>query len=246
MSPVKIRNRTLDRVIAWSAFLLLRALFLTVRTDIRVAEKGAITNVPPVGTTRYCFCLWHDIILSALFCHKAHSLSALVSRHQDGTYLSDLLKLLGIRPVRGSASRGGAQATKQLLEMSDQHVCITPDGPRGPRRQMKDGITYVSARTGRPVVPVAVKATRCWKIPAGWSDIMVPKPFSRVIGVTGKAIHVPADSSREQIAEYTARIQDEMDRLDALGDQLVLGNSSVYALIDQDDQSSTVSDRQAA
>jgi len=232
-SPVKIRNRFLDKVIAWTAVVLLRVLFLTVRTEIHAAKKGAMTNTPPIGPTRYSFCLWHDIILAALFCHKAHSLSTLISRHQDGTYLSDLIELLGIRPVRGSASRGGAQATKQLLSMPDQHICITPDGPRGPRHVMKDGITYVSARTGRPIVAVSVKATRCWKIPAGWSDIMIPKPFSKVIGITGMPIEVPADLNREQIAQVTAQVQDEMNRLDALGDRLVQGDKSVEALIAQ-------------
>lgn len=241
---VKIRNRFLNKLIAWTAFLLLRGLFLTVRTDIRVGQKGAMTDAPPIGSTRYCFCLWHDIILGALFCHKAHSLSTLVSRHQDGTYLSDLLVLLGIRPIRGSASRGGAQATKQLLEMPDQHICITPDGPRGPRREMKDGITYIAARTGRPIVPVTVKATRCWKIPAGWSDIMVPKPFSKIMAITGMPIEVPADLNREQIAEVTAQVQDEMDRLDALGDRLVQGDKSVDALIAQ--QASPDASRKAA
>ncbi len=244
MSLVKIRNRTLDKVIAWTAFLLLRTLFLTIRTDIRVSQKGAMTDAPPIGPTRYCFCLWHDIILAALFCHKAHSLSALVSRHQDGTYLSDLLRLLGIRPIRGSASRGGAQATKQLMEMSDQHICITPDGPRGPRRQMKDGITYISARTGRPLVPVAVKATRYWSIPAGWSDIMLPMPFSKIVAIVGKPMEISGDLSREQVAEVTARVQDEMDRLDALGDQLVSGNVSVDELIHQTPSADT--EKQAA
>ncbi len=236
---MKIRNPILNKVIAWTAVLLLRTLFLTVRTDIRVGQKGAMTNQPPIGPTRYSFCLWHDIILAALFSHKAHSLSALVSRHQDGTYLSDLIQILGIRPVRGSASRGGAQATKQLLNMPDQHICITPDGPRGPRHVMKDGITYIAARTGRPIVVVSVKATRCWKIPAGWSDIMIPKPFSKVIGITGIPIEVPADLTRDQIAEVTAQVQDEMDRLDALCDRLVKGDKSVESLIAQPTQRTT-------
>jgi lysophospholipid acyltransferase (LPLAT)-like uncharacterized protein len=236
MSSVKIRNRFLNKVIAWTAVVLLRTLFLTVRTDIRVAQKGAMTNTPPVGATRYSFCLWHDIILAALFSHKAHSLSTLVSRHQDGTYLSDLIEILGIRPVRGSASRGGAQATKQLLSMPDQHICITPDGPRGPRHVMKDGITYIAARTGRPIVCVSVKATRCWKIPAGWSDIMIPKPFSKVIGLTGMPIEVAAELTREQIAEVTAQVQDEMDRLNALGDRLIQGDKSVETMITQPPQ----------
>ncbi len=233
---MKIRNRFLHKVIAWSAVLLLRAIFLTVRVRIHVAKPGAMTNTPPIGSTRYCFCLWHDIILAALFSHKAHSLSTLVSRHQDGTYLSDLIEILGIRPIRGSASRGGAQATKQLLSMPDQHICITPDGPRGPRRQMKDGITYIAARTDRPIVAVSVKATRCWRIPAGWSDIMIPKPFSKVIGLTSMPIEVPADLDRIQIAEVTAQVQDEMDRLDALGDRLIRGDKSVEALIAQPPQ----------
>ena len=228
---MKIRNRILNKVIAWTAVLLLRTLFLTVRTDIRIAREGAMTDAPPVGSTRYCFCLWHDIILAALFCHTAHSLSTLVSRHQDGTYLSDVIEILGIRPIRGSASRGGAQAMKQLLEMPDQHICITPDGPRGPRHEMKDGITYVAARTGRPIVAVTVKATRCWKIPAGWSDIMIPKPFSKVVAITSVPIEVGVDLSREQISDVTAQVQDEMDRLDALSDRLVRGDESVADLI---------------
>lgn len=211
----------------WGAVLLLRALFLTVRTDIRVAQEGAMTNVRPTGSKRYCFCLWHDIILAALFCHKAHSLSTLVSRHEDGSYLSDLMDILGIRPVRGSASRGGAQATRQLLAMPDQHICITPDGPRGPRHQMKDGITWIAARTGRPIVAVTVKATRCWRIRDRWSDIMIPKPFSRIVAITSVPIEVPSGLGRDQVAEMTAQVQDEMDRLDALSDRLVRGDESV-------------------
>lgn len=243
MSPVKIRNRFLHKVIAWSAVLLLRTLFLTVRTDIRIAREGAMTDHPPVGPTRYCFCLWHDIILAALFCHKAHSLATLVSRHQDGTYLSDLIEILGIRPVRGSASRGGAQATRRLLEIADHHICITPDGPRGPRHEMKEGIVWIASRTGRPIVAVTVKATRCWRIPASWSDIMIPQPFSKLVAITGVPIEVDSDLSREQIARVTAQVQDEMDRLDALSDRLVRGDESVAELINPAPQSV---DRKAA
>lgn len=230
-SNVKIRHRFLQKTVVWGAVLLLRTLFLTVRTDIRVAQEGAMTNVPPIGQTRYCFCLWHDIILAALFCHKAHSLATLVSRHQDGTYLSDLIDILGIRPIRGSASRGGAQATRQLLKMPDHHICITPDGPRGPRHEMKDGITWIAARTGRPIVAVTVKATRCWKIPGRWSDIMIPKPFSKLVAITSVPIEVPSDLSREQVAEMTARVQDEMERLDTLSDRLVRGDETVADMI---------------
>ncbi len=224
---MKSRSRFLDRLIARSAWLLLKALFLTVRVDLRLTRPDATPTVPPPGPRRYCFSVWHDAILIALFFRSHYSLSALVSRHQDGTYLSDLLNLLGVRPVRGSASRGGAQATRQLLNLSDLHICITPDGPRGPRRQMKDGIIYIASRTGRPIVCSTMQATRAWRIPGGWSDIVLPKPFSRVVILTSQPIDIPRDLSREEIAACRDRIQDEMDRLNALGERIVRGDESL-------------------
>jgi len=229
--PVKIRHRYLDKVIAWSAFLVLKALFLTIRVEIRAAIPGGACTVRPIGPQRYSFCVWHDAILLALFCSRSYSLSALVSRHQDGTYLSDVINLLGIETIRGSASRGGAQATKQILEASDLHICITPDGPRGPRRQMKDGLIYVASRTGRPVICSSMKASNAWYIPGGWSDIVLPKPFSKVKVIAGLPIEVPKDVSRDEVAEYRSRVQDEMDRLDAIADRIVEGDESVSHLI---------------
>ena len=244
---MKIRSRFLDKIIAWTAFLFLRALFLTVRVDIRMTHSDGLCTVRPQDRQRYCFPVWHDAILIALFCHRSYSLSALVSRHQDGTYLSDVLNLLGIRPVRGSTSRGGAQATKQLLEMSDQHICITPDGPRGPRRQMKDGIIFVASKTRRPVICTAMKATRAWYIPGNWSDMVLPKPFSKVIVLAGKSIHVSEDLSREQIASYRTLVQDEMDLLDAVAERIICGDESASHLVGPDSKGTASSGaRQAA
>ena len=178
--------------------------------------------------------MWHDAILLALFSGKAHSLAGLISRHQDGTYLSDAARMLGIATVRGSASRGGALATRQLFDLADRHVCVTPDGPRGPRHQMKDGVLYVASRTGRPIVPSALKANRCWKIPGGWSDMILPKPFSKVLAIAGTPIELDENLTREQIADVMDRVQDEMDRLDAISDRIIHGDESAAGLIAND------------
>jgi lysophospholipid acyltransferase (LPLAT)-like uncharacterized protein len=228
---MKIKNRFLNWLIARIGTWALKALFLTVRVDHRTVVDDATPYRKPVGRQRYCFCIWHDAILMAVFGLKTHKLSGLISRHQDGTYLAHAVNLVGIQPVRGSASRGGAQATKQLIDMPDLHVCITPDGPRGPRRTMKDGIVYLSSRTNRPIVPTTLKATRYWSIPGGWSDMMLPKPFSRAMLIAGSPIEVPKDVSREQMKELMDQVQAEMDRLDAIGDCLIAGEESVADLI---------------
>lgn len=230
---MKIRSQYANWLIARLGTWALRCLFLTVRIDHRTVVDDATPYRRPAGAQRYCFCLWHDAIVTAVFGLRTWFLSGLISRHQDGTYLAHAAQLAGITPVRGSASRGGAQATRQLIDRPELHVCITPDGPRGPRRKMKDGIVYLSSRTGRPIVPTTLKATRWWSIPGGWSDMMLPKPFSRALLIAGQPIDVSPDLTREQIAELTLHIQDEMDRLDAIGEQVIAGDESAAALIGQ-------------
>ena len=56
---------------------------------------------------------------------------------------------------------------------------------------------------------------------------MIPKPFSRIVAITSVPIEVPSGLGRDQVAEMTAQVQDEMDRLDALSDRLVRGDESV-------------------
>lgn len=228
-ATMKIRNSVLNWLIARLATWILRLLFLTVRVDHRRVKDDATPYAAASGPTRYCFCLWHDAIIVCLFSLKTYKLAGLISRHQDGTYLTHAIKLLGITPVRGSASRGGAQATKQLIDQPDLHVCITPDGPRGPRRTMKDGIIFLASRTGRPVVPTTVTGTRYWAVPAGWSDMLIPKPFSRVLLLAGHPINVPANVSREQISQITKRIQQEMNRLDTIGQTIMNGDESAFS-----------------
>ncbi len=228
---MKIRNPYVNWLIARVATWMLRTLFLTVRIDHRKAVEDGTPYARTTGTLRYCFCMWHDVIVAALFSRKTFKLSGLISRHQDGTYLTHAIKMVGITPVRGSASRGGAQATRQLIDRPDLHVCITPDGPRGPRRVMKDGIVYIASRTGRPVVPSTITGTNYWSVPGGWSDMLIPKPFSRLLLLAGQPIFVPPDISREEIAEFTEKIQLEMDRLDLIGQRLIRGDESVADLI---------------
>lgn len=221
---MKIRNRFVNRLIAQLGTLCLKAYYLTVRVDQRRVVPGATPYEPTVGDSRYCFCLWHDAIVTCLFSSRIYKLSGLISRHQDGTYLSDAAVKVGLTPVRGSTSRGGAEAIKQLIDRPDLHVCITPDGPRGPRRVMKEGIVYLASRTNRPVVPTTVTATSYWSIPGNWSDMLIPKPFSRVLLLSGQPIPVKADASREEISALTEAVQQEMDRLDLLGQRIIRGD----------------------
>ena len=88
------------------------------------------------GQKIYIF--WHEYILFPFAMRGNCNLAMLLSRHRDAEVLSYAARLMGFDFVRGSTNRGGVAALRQLLEKSRQmHLAITPDGPRGPRRQLR-------------------------------------------------------------------------------------------------------------
>lgn len=222
---MKIRSRFLNLCIAWLATLALRILFLTVRFHHWHAAEDGTPYRRSRGRQRYIFCLWHDAIVLCIFGHRTWELSGLISQHTDGGYLADAARLANIVPVRGSTTRGGAGAVRQLLDMPHLHLAITPDGPQGPRRKLKDGLVFLASRSGRPVVPTGLAVTRCWRITGRWSDLVIPRPFARLYAVAGPPIDVPPDITRDEIPGFLDAINAEMIRLESVAQRLAAGDS---------------------
>ena len=210
---MRIRSVFLTKLAAHVAVWACRGLFSTLRVQLRPARPGLVAY-GPTGDQRFLYCTWHDSILMPIFAGRPWKMAALVSRHQDGSYLAEAMKLVGITPIRGSTYRGGTAALKQLItEAQDKHITITPDGPRGPRRTMKPGIIFLASQTGRPIVPMLFACPRAWRIRGNWTDLVIPKPFSTIIGLSGEPVFVPPNLSREEIQRQMDRVQREMDQL---------------------------------
>jgi len=233
---MKIRARWLNKLIAVLGTMVFRMLFLTVRwRHIHVHPEGT-PYARATGRQRYTFCLWHDNILLCIFGHRTYQLSGLISQHVDGGYLADVARICGIEPVRGSTTRGGASAVRKLLEMPEMHLAITPDGPQGPMRKMKDGVGYLSARADRPIVPTAICGNSMWLLKGRWSHLSIPKPFSRVVAIAGAPITLPRDATRDDIDRLLPQVTSEMRRLEIIGERLLKGDETAASWIDRPGQ----------
>jgi lysophospholipid acyltransferase (LPLAT)-like uncharacterized protein len=211
---MKIRNRRLTRLLAFLAVCLLRVLYWTCRKKYILHTPGTLPYLDS-GDQRYIYSLWHDQLLMAIFTGRPIRMCGLVSRHQDGSYLSDGMRMVGVTPVRGSHQHGGAEAMRQMIErVRDYHIAITPDGPRGPRREIKPGIAFLASRTGRVVVPVGANCANCWKVQGKWTDMMIPKPFTTIYTICGEPLAIPADATREQLEEYTRELTERMRQVE--------------------------------
>jgi lysophospholipid acyltransferase (LPLAT)-like uncharacterized protein len=220
---VKIRSRFLIRLAARSLSAGIRLLFRSLRLEIRLQVPG-ISPYVETGGERFIYCVWHDSILGPTFGGPQRQVAALTSQHTDGTLVADLLESVGITPIRGSSSRGGARAVKQMMEAArNHHIVIATDGPRGPRREVKEGIVYLAAQTGRAIIPVTFAARSCWKPRGKWTDLIVPKPFAESVMLAGEPIRVPARMTKDERARWRDVVQQAMDDLDVTVNRLVAG-----------------------
>jgi lysophospholipid acyltransferase (LPLAT)-like uncharacterized protein len=176
-------------------------------------DRGADPAAPECrGQKIYIF--WHEYILFPIYLRGHCNLAMLLSRHRDAEILSYAAYHLGFEFVRGSTNRGGVTALRELLRKSRaMHLTITPDGPRGPRRQLAPGAVYLASKLGLPLVPMGFGYDRPWRVRAAWDRFAIPRPWSRARAVIGPQTLVPPDLDRDGIEHFRAKIECLMNRL---------------------------------
>ena len=159
---------------------------------------------------RYIYAMWHEYLLMPIGRYARSDFHVLISRSGDGQLLAETCRQLKIPTIRGSTSRGGMEAIRQMLRAGlETHLAMTPDGPRGPRRRVQAGLVYLSARAGLPVVPVGFGLNRPWRF-GSWDHFALPRPWARARCVTGKPISVPADAGREEIEMHRLQVEQSL------------------------------------
>jgi lysophospholipid acyltransferase (LPLAT)-like uncharacterized protein len=177
--------------------------------DYRVAcYDQAADPIHGIGGPRI-YIFWHENILIPLYLRGHCHLAMLLSQHGDAEILSRVAYHMGFDCVRGSTYHGGARAIWEMLDRSKrQHLTLTPDGPRGPRRQMAQGPIFLASRLQMPLVAVGIGSDRPWRANS-WDRFCMPRPFSRARLIIGPPMMLPPDLDRagiERCRERTERL----------------------------------------
>jgi lysophospholipid acyltransferase (LPLAT)-like uncharacterized protein len=159
---------------------------------------------------------WHGRILPATVYFRDRGIVVMTSRNFDGEWIARIIERFGYGTARGSSSRGGPQALREMGRSlrAGAPVGFTLDGPRGPAREAQPGALWLSGATGHPVLPFHLEASRAWTA-RSWDGTQVPKPFSTVALTIGEPLTVPAGADEQAIAEATAELQRRLARLEA-------------------------------
>lgn len=199
------------------AELFMRTLHLTLRT--RHINSAGIERMNADGTP-YIVAFWHCHILMAVFCRHRKPITVMISQHRDGEMIATTIERFGIGTARGSSTRGGMTALREMIRLVEQgeRIAITPDGPRGPRCIAQIGVVTAAQMTGAPVIPLAFIAEHKKRL-RSWDRFEIPRPFSRGVYIYGDPIHVPRELTEEQVEACRLEIERKMNAITSVGEE---------------------------
>lgn len=200
------KSAALGTAVGW----LMKLLTATLRLEIRdLCHVG----VPDPRVLPAIYILWHNrfFVVPAAWrklCGQERKTVTLTSASHDGDVVAHAMAVFGLGAVRGSTSRRGVAALvglkRALQEGSD--VCLTPDGPRGPRYKIQPGVIKLAESTGAPIISIHVKFSSAWRLKT-WDRFVIPKPFSRVEVIFSEVIILTRGMDEETFEKERLRIE---------------------------------------
>lgn len=135
----------------------------------------------------------------------------LTSPSGDGGIIADACSEFGLKPVRGSSSRGGARAMREMAGLLEtgHDLGITPDGPRGPRYRLNMGVIKLAQLTGAMILPVHIRYERAIRFRT-WDGFLIPMPFSEVEIWFSPSFTLPRRLTEDQCEIERASLEEVM------------------------------------
>jgi lysophospholipid acyltransferase (LPLAT)-like uncharacterized protein len=192
------------------ALVLGAYLWLVLRTI-----RWSIVNRPPADALLadpqgFLVLFWHGRIAHAVgaqpLCRPLRPTRLIISLSEDVEFIARAMAMMDLPSFRGSSRKtkdpkrkhsGGAVYRQSLDWVKEGGVLImTPDGPRGPARQMAEGPVRMAARTGAPAILMGLSARPALRLKT-WDSMELPMPFGRGAIVFDGPVRAPADADGE-------------------------------------------------
>lgn len=200
----------MDKLIFWVAPLcaatIIRFLYRCLKPH--VVNENSLLATWAQGR-KVIFAFWHDQLLMMPPVYKGEKVKVLISPSKDGELIARTISFFSMETIRGSSNRGGREALWEMITLPENEVDlgITPDGPKGPRHEVKFGAAKLAQSTGRPIVPVAFACSHGHRFKS-WDRFLVPYPWGKAVYCLGEPLIAGED---ESLQNFQSRVQKAMD-----------------------------------
>jgi hypothetical protein len=204
-----MKSKIISFIVSW----ILKFWNLFIRVELIIPED---TNKVIEDNKGFILAAWHNQILSLTYHSSKYlqkkrgiKLAPLVSHSKDGEYIYETFLRFGMHSVRGSSSRGGANAFRALIKRIKNYNApiISPDGPRGPKYKLQAGVVQIAAMTGVPIICFSSIYNRYHEFKS-WDRHRFPKFFSKQIILYSNPIYIP--KGEENLAESIRSVEEIM------------------------------------
>lgn len=208
--------------ISFLASLYLRFIYLTSKWTYEGQQypEELIKKEKP-----FIACFWHGRLTMLAFAWKwtkKTPFHMLISSHNDGQLISKTVQALGIKSFAGSSSKKGSQAFRKMLSLlkNGKHVGITPDGPKGPAFEPKEGLIKAAYLAQVPIIPLSFSTSKK-KTMKSWDLLLLPKPFSKGIFLWGRPIMPPEKHKNSDLIKFKELIRKSLQDICKEADEKV-------------------------
>lgn len=212
-----LKQRIVIRTVGYLGYLIVRLIGSTIRF-----EKTGWENFEAIKAAGKIpiYSFWHDRIIAGTYFFREHGIIVLSSSSFDSEYTARCIQRLGFGIVKGSSSRGGAQALVKMIRMmkSGFEMAFTIDGPRGPRYKAKSGPIILAKKTGNPLMPFVIECEDYWTLKS-WDRLQIPKPFTRANLIIGEPIYVESRARDKELEAKIVELQTSLDELVLRGEK---------------------------
>ena len=207
----KISNALLKPLV----LAIVNFIWLTCRVKIIGQENmDAVIDeqkpvIPCYWHQQHLFCAWY--MLKQI--KRGMNVGFLVSPSVDGEIPAQIASARGAKVIRGSSTRTGAQALRdmyQIIAKEGVSPVTTSDGPTGPIFKFKPGAVMLSQMTKAPMVPIACAAKSAWYL-GSWDRFMVPKPFTKIVVAVGEPVSV--DKTEKDLSPVQIQMEEAINGL---------------------------------
>ena len=170
----------------------------------------------------FIYSFWHDQLLMCPLTWQSNSnIKVLISKHRDGDIIAQLISNLGFEAIRGSThktnkikNKGGLLSARKMIKSLKNGISIgiSPDGPKGPRHKVSDGILSISRLSKSVILPVGIGFKKKWVLNT-WDKFIIPKPFNEITVVWGDPIS--AITNEKNNHQFKIKLENKMNNLTA-------------------------------
>ena len=170
----------------------------------------------------FIYSFWHDQLLMCPLTWQSNSnIKVLISKHRDGDIIAQLISNLGFEAIRGSThktnkikNKGGLLSARKMIKSLKNGISIgiSPDGPKGPRHKVSEGILSISRLSKSVILPVGIGFKKKWVLNT-WDKFIIPKPFNEITVVWGDPIS--AITNEKNNHQFKIKLESKMNNLTA-------------------------------